>query len=168
LLQPKKRSEQVITVNINPVFYKSKGDPVYLKSSSRVGNLAGCLVLTLLYGCVTPQKPEPESAEKRVAGPAFYVLREGERLDYPMPLPNRTQILVDWTYSDGAKHSKEGFRGWDVNHDGRFDMVEVLDQAGKPVAWAYDFNGDSVIDAVEHASKVSDAPIGLPPVSPSH
>lgn len=141
---------------------------MYLKSSSRVGNLAGCLVMTLLNGCVTLQKPHPESSEKLAAGPAFYVLREGEQLDYPMPLPNRTQILVDWTYSDGAKHSKEGFRGWDVNHDGRFDMVEVLDQAGMPVAWAYDFNGDSVIDAVEHASKVSDAPIGLPPVSPSH
>lgn len=141
---------------------------MYLKSSSRVGNLAGCLVLTFLSGCVTPPKSEPESSEKRAAGPAFYVLREGERLDYSMPLPNRTQILVDWTYSDGAKYSKEGFRGWDVNHDGRFDMVEVLDEAGKPVAWAYDFNGDSVIDAVEHASKVSDAPIGLPPVSPSH
>jgi hypothetical protein len=85
-----------------------------------------------------------------------------------MPLPERTQVLVDWTYSDGAKHSKEGFRGWDVNHDGRFDMVEVLDEAGKPVSWAYDFNGDFVIDAVEHASKPSQSPIGLPPVSLSH
>ena len=141
---------------------------MYWKSSSRVGSLAGCLVMTLSYGCAATQKSDPESVEKRAAGPAFYVLREGERLDYPMPLPNRTQILVDWTYSDGAKHSKEEFRGWDVNHDGRFDMVEVLDKEGKPVAWAYDFNGDSVIDTVEHASKVSDTPIDLAPVSPSH
>ena len=123
----------------------------------------------LLAACATtPPPPSAEMAEKRAAGPAFYVLREGETINYPMPLPNRTKIFIDWTYSDGVKRSKEGFRGWDVNHDGRFDMVEVLDEGGRTMAWAYDFNGDFVIDAVEHISKAREFPIGLPPVSPSH
>jgi hypothetical protein len=142
---------------------------VNLKSSSRIKILAWCLVtMGIASSCATTTKSDTEVSEKKPAGPAFYVLREGDKISYPMPLPERTQVLVDWTYSDGAKHSKEGFRGWDVNHDGRFDMVEVLDEAGKPVSWAYDFNGDFVIDAVEHASKPSQSPIGLPPVSLSH
>lgn len=116
------------------------------------------LILALVSSCATSQKTDVTGDEKIAPGPAFYVLREGETIDHPLPLPHQTKILVDWTYSDGAKRSKVQFKGWDVNRDGRFDMVEVLDDAGKPVGWAYDFNGDSVVDAVEHASKPSDLP----------
>ena len=62
--------------------------------------------------------------------------------------------MVNWTYSDGSKKSKEGFRGWDMDHDGRFDMLEVVDGEGQIVSWAYDFDGDGVIDAVENPKPV--------------
>lgn len=105
------------------------------------------LVLGLLGGCATAPVVE-EDAEKTVM-PAFYTLKEGDKIAHKMPLPNLTKIYVNWTYSDGGKKSKEGFRGWDMDHDGRFDMLEVLDVTGKPYMWAFDFDGDGVIDAVD-------------------
>lgn len=126
------------------------------------------LILAIVSSCATSQKTDVADDEKMAPGPAFYVLREGEKIDNPSPLPHQTKILVDWTYSDGAKRSKVQFKGWDVNRDGRFDMVEVLDHAGKAVGWAYDFNGDSVVDAVEHATKANDLPGNIVAPQVSH
>lgn len=81
--------------------------------------------------------------------PSFYTLKEGVKVSYEAPLPNKTEIMVNWTYSDGGKKTQEGFRGWDFDHDGRFEMLEVLDPSGKPTMWAYDFNADGVIDLVQ-------------------
>jgi hypothetical protein len=113
------------------------------------------LVAAFFQGCATKLPADSADDDKKVVGPAFYVLREGEKTEYQMPLPTKLQILIDWTYTDGSKLSKERFRGWDMDHDGRFDMLEVLDDEGMPVSWAYDFNGDSVIDAVEQRSRPS-------------
>ncbi len=99
-----------------------------------------------LVGCSTIQSPE--MSEVNVASPAFYTLKEGAAIEHPAPLPNLTKIFVNWTYSDGGKSSQEGFRGWDIDRDGSFDMLEALDSEGKPYMWAYDFDGNGVIDAI--------------------
>jgi hypothetical protein len=57
-------------------------------------------------------------------------------------------IGVNWTYSNGEK-TKGSYRGWDFDRDGQFDMLEVLSQDGDQVSWAYDFDGDALIDVVE-------------------
>jgi len=106
-------------------------------------NLAAIAVLSscsTLKATLTSSKPK--------AGPAFYVLREGQRIEQRPPLPDRMDIGVNWTYSNGDK-TKESFRGWDFDRDGQFDMLEVVDQAGAPVSWSYDFDGDALIDVVE-------------------
>lgn len=102
--------------------------------------IAGLSSCSTLKATLNTSKPK--------AGPAFYVLREGQRIDQRPPLPDRMDIGVHWTYSNGDK-TKESFRGWDFDRDGQFDMLEVVDQAGTPVSWAYDFDGDALIDIVE-------------------
>lgn len=87
-------------------------------------------------------------SSKPKAGPAFYVLREGQRIEKSPPLPDRMDIGVNWTYSNGEK-TNGSYRGWDFDRDGQFDMLEVVDQHGARLSWAYDFDGDALIDVVE-------------------
>ena len=116
----------------------------------------------LAVGCATAS--EPELVESKVVSPAYYTLKEGDVIRHKAPLPNLTKIFVNWTYSDGGKTSQEGFRGWDIDRDGNFDMLEALDAEGKPYMWAYDFDGNGVIDAVTggpiNGSKIQSADSG--------
>lgn len=110
--------------------------------------ILSALVAGTLVGCATTNTPD-DSGKPKVVAPAFYTLKEGSKMVNKAPLPNKTEIMVNWTYTDGSKKSKEGFRGWDLDHDGRFDMLEVLGPDGEHQMWAYDFDGDGVIDAVD-------------------
>ena len=110
------------------------------------------LILSLLSaGCATV--PEPV-VEKGPAEPAFYTLRSKDPVPHTAPLPNQISIMVDWKMTDGSVVTKEGFRGWDMDHDGKFDALEVLAPDASTIAWAYDFDGDGKIDAIE---KTADA-----------
>ncbi|MEI6397856.1 MAG: hypothetical protein WCO71_03705 [Pseudomonadota bacterium] len=110
--------------------------------------LISALAMLALFGCATTKAPK-DSGNAKVVAPAFYTLKEGAKAVNKTPLPNKTEIMVNWTYTDGSKKTKEGFVGWDLDHDGRFDMLEVLGPDGEPQMWAYDFDGDGVIDAVD-------------------
>ena len=126
------------------------------------------LVLAAMFTSCVTSKPSSEMATENASEsdvistdqqgkpvvPSFYTLKEGVKIQYAAPLPNKTEIMVNWTYSDGGKKTQEGFRGWDFDHDGRFEMLEVLDTSGKPTMWAYDFNADGVIDFVQKAEQV--------------
>ena len=105
-------------------------------------------VLGLTCACAITPKPA-ETARTTAIAPALYTLNEGDKIQNIMPLPNKTQISVNWQNVEGKPNPVEGFRGWDLDHDGRFDMLEVLDEAGNTNMWAFDFDGDGVIDAVE-------------------
>jgi hypothetical protein len=130
-----------------------------IKITSPIFMLSLCGLVT---ACLTRQhssKSEAESSledlsaadggKAKPAPPSFYTLKQGTKLQNAAPLPDRTEIMVNWTFSDGSQKTQEGFRGWDFDHDGRFEMLEVLDQNGKPAMWAYDFNADGVIDLVK-------------------
>lgn len=82
----------------------------------------------------------------------YYVLRPGDTVPAPRPLPNRTDILVEWHYDDNSETSNLGFRGWDFDRDGQFDMVEVFGADGAVQTRIFDFNGDGIIDDVKSAS----------------
>ena len=127
-----------------------------------------CVILVI--GCATT--PEPQMVESKVVSPAFYTLKEGAVIPNKAPLPSQTKIFVNWTYSDGGKSSQEGFRGWDIDRDGNFDMLEALDAEGKPYMWAYDFDGNGVIDAVADSStkkaKINSAQGGDLPFEVAH
>ena len=49
-------------------------------------------------------------------------------------------------YKNGDRKTQTGFRGWDMDGDGRFELLEVLDPDGTVQARVYDFDGDGRID----------------------
>lgn len=130
-----------------------------------VVKLQFCLMLTLVsVACATA--PEPE--KKGPPEPVFYTLRTAEPIQHTSPLPNQISIFVDWKLSDGSMVSNEGFRGWDIDHDGKFDVLEVLAADGSTTSWVYDFNADGKIDAMEQTGSTM-APIALgTPMVPTH
>lgn len=42
---------------------------------------------------------------------------------------------------------------WDINRDGRVDMLEVRDQDGTPLAQYFDFDFDGIVDEKRYFSK---------------
>ncbi len=98
----------------------------------------------LPVGCVTDKPEGPEGAQR-----THYTLKEGNRTKYPKPLPDRTDIAIEWHYSNGATSTADGFRGWDLDGDDRYEMVEVLNDDGSTQSYVYDFDGDGRVDLVK-------------------
>lgn len=116
-------------------------------------SLALLASLALAAGCVT-DKPESTEGATRT----HYTLKEGKKTKYPKPLPDRTDIGIEWHYSNGASQDAPGFRGWDMNGDERDEMVEVLNDDGTTKAYVFDFDGDGKVDF----EKEKGAPKGTP------
>lgn len=100
--------------------------------------------VVLPLGCVTDKPEGPEGAER-----THYTLKEGKKTKYPKPLPDRTDIEIEWYYANGASTTADGFRGWDVDGDDRYEMVEVLNADGSTQSFVYDFDGDGRVDLVK-------------------
>lgn len=105
--------------------------------------LTACLALSLGACATTPE----ETGTGRTK--THYVLKVGDEVPFPQPLPTLTKIKVDWHYSDGSMATVDGYRGWDFNGDDRFDMVEVLAEDGGVQKRVFDFDGDGRIDLVK-------------------
>jgi hypothetical protein len=103
------------------------------------------LAVTGLVGCATTAPEDLDPKGKKT----HYTLRTGEPLPHAEPKSTETPILVDWYYENGAVLTSEGFRGWDFDHDGRFDMLQVLSEDGQIQGLAFDFDGDGRIDATK-------------------
>ena len=101
--------------------------------------LAGFLVVS---GCVTGEADD----EGAMTGETHYTLHRGETKIHPAPLPSETPIMVERFKPGGGSVTSEGFRGWDFNGDGKFEMVDVLGPEGRVEARLYDFDADGTID----------------------
>ena len=100
------------------------------------------VVATCLSGCTIFGL---DAEEGEVVAPT-YSLRAGPQVVYPEPLPALTPIYIDRMSSDGKQTSRLGFRGWDFDHDGRFEMVEVLGYRGQLIERLYDLNFDGIVN----------------------
>jgi hypothetical protein len=78
-----------------------------------------------------------------------YTLNTGEAIAFRKPLPRYQPIYIDWSISDGSIQRYKKFNAWDVDHDGSFEMIEMLDENMKSVSIAFDFNGDGQVDLVK-------------------
>lgn len=78
----------------------------------------------------------------------YYTLQPGDKKVNPAPLPAETPIAVDWHHSDGSSRTIKGFRGFDFDGDGRFEMVEVLKSDGSIQSYVYDFDSDGRVDQI--------------------
>lgn len=93
-------------------------------------------------GCATTEEAAPKAPEK-----THYTLSTGQTTVHPGLLPRETPVFVEWHYSNGDKKSQQGFTGWDFDGDGRFEMVEVLNDEASVQATIFDFDGDGQIDS---------------------
>lgn len=106
------------------------------------------LILTLCVTALAACATTPDAG----VGPSkktHYTLRTGEPLPHAEPQSTATPVFIDWYYDNGTMVSSEGFKGWDFDGDGRFDMLQVFAEDGKIQALAFDFDGDGRIDATQ-------------------
>ncbi len=78
--------------------------------------------------------------------PVGYEIEVGRRLRQSAPLPDMEPAQVTLHFADGSVRRYLGARGWDMNQDGRVDMIEILDTAGKAYAYVFDFDADGRVD----------------------
>ena len=109
----------------------------------------GSTSCTTVTGAITGPK-EPERI--------YYVLRPGHPVPAPNHLPSHTDIHVEWHFDDLSTSTDLGYRGWDFDRDGSFEMVEVFDARGDVQTRIFDFNGDGVIDETRSEVEMSHGP----------
>lgn len=100
--------------------------------------------LVAASGCSTLLGEKPEGPPTRVQ----YTLIPGTPVAARYPLPERTDIQVEWLMSDGSTATYPGFRGWGFLGNGRYQMVEVLNESGETDSYVYDVNDDGVVDLI--------------------
>lgn len=93
-------------------------------------------------GCAHNRDVKQAEGQER---PTHYTLRLGEAAVHNEPLPSYTPIMIDWHYSSGRVQSVLGFKAWDFNGDGRFDMVQSA-SSDSPGQAVFDFDFDGTID----------------------
>lgn len=143
------------------------------QSMIRLLQVGALTLAAALGGCATTGE------EGDLHGETHYVLRRGETKHHPAPLPSETTIMVEKFKAEGGSTVSEGFRGWDFDGDGKFEMVDVLAANGHIQSRIYDFDGDGHIDdrALAEAAKAAElpshpmndpgfAPSSEPPVKP--
>lgn len=124
-------------------------------SPSGIGILA-VVVVFAVSACTTL---DPKDQDGKIIK-THYTLRAGDRKLNPPPLPAKTPISVDWHYSDGSSSTISGFRGYDFDGDGRFEMVEVLKKDGTIQSYVYDFDHDGRVDQVTpHDARTGATPL---------
>jgi len=103
----------------------------------------------MLYGCATIDEAYDElfgSDEPQLPQVTHFTMRQGTMIKYPAPYPVLTPVFVQFHYDNGNVVEKLAFRGWDFNHDRRFDMLEVMAVDEKVHKIMYDFNLDGSVD----------------------
>ena len=105
------------------------------------GMLLGLSLPLVFAGCATTSEEE-EGPLRRT----HYTIRPGDPIPHRWPLPAEHPVYIDWHYTDSSVQPTKGFRGWDFNSDGLFDMLEVLNADGEVQISAYDFDHDGIID----------------------
>lgn len=101
-----------------------------------------------MEGCFGTAEKSADEPVSRI----HYTLENGETVNHPKPLPNEIPVYIKWHMSDGSVEKLLGFRGWDFNRDGKFEMLEILNEDGSIQSYSYDFDGDGNIDAVADAA----------------
>lgn len=119
-------------------------------------------------GCATP-KPAAEAIVPVIPVRTHYVQRIREVVRLQNPLPTRTDVDLEWHYSDGSIEVVPGFRLWDMNGDGTPDRVEVLSETGEITGVASDYTFDGIADGwqAKGESEVSTKPFSKVSLAPA-
>jgi hypothetical protein len=99
------------------------------------------MVLLSALGCSTTETSQNEPLKR-----THYLLTTGDTEVNSGLLPNETPVFVEWHYSNGDRKKHKGFSGWDFDGDGRFEMVDVINEDSAVQATVFDFDSDGKID----------------------
>lgn len=97
------------------------------------------LITILAVACASTEKDE-------VLAPDHYVLENGPIIVAGSPFPNQHPIYANLYAGDKLLERRLAYRGWDMDHDGKIDMLEYLDTNGQVIRKTYDFNRDGGVD----------------------
>lgn len=86
------------------------------------------------------------------------VLQVGKSQTSFSTLPIYTPIYVEEKHENLVKASRLGFKGFDFDHNGTFEMVEVMNKAGVVVGVLYDFDFDGQVDRIDDGSSIRAEP----------
>ena len=78
--------------------------------------------------------------------PDHYVLENGPVVPASSPFPDQHPIYAKIYAGDQLLERRLVYRGWDMDHDGKIDMLEYLDPQGRVIRKSYDFNHDGGIE----------------------
>ena len=109
------------------------------------------LTLSILAaGCWTTEKEGIESVVDDEDMPALdYQLKYGPWVIEGKPWPDSKAIWLNGVADGELVTSRKIFEAFDMNGDGRVDMVHRLSKTGEIIESAYDFDLDGDIDATE-------------------
>ncbi len=119
-----------------------------MTGAGKMGKWRCTILLMGLHGACA-STPEIESPV--VQGPPKVVTENvilGVPQQLPRPLPVQYPVTLEQTMTNGSVKVDRGFRGWDVNRDGRLDILDVLDEHGQTLTSAFDFDFDGKVDMV--------------------
>lgn len=97
------------------------------------------LISILAGSCASTKNDEPPK-------PDHFVLEKGPIIVAGSPFPNQHPIYARIYAGEKLLERRLAYRGWDMDRDGKIDMLEYLDSAGKVIRKTYDFNRDGTID----------------------
>lgn len=81
--------------------------------------------------------------------PVRLVTKKGTPTQVSADLPIYIPIWVEEHQGEKLLSSRLGFKGWDMDHNGTIDMLEVLDSKGQVSKTLYDFDFDGKVDDSE-------------------
>ncbi|NRA43716.1 MAG: hypothetical protein HRU09_02040 [Oligoflexales bacterium] len=80
----------------------------------------------------------------------YELIKVGDPVSFSMPLPDLTKVYREKYKGDKLLSQSLAYRVWDFNKDGRYDLVEVINEKGDVELRAYDLDFDGKVDEVEH------------------
>lgn len=101
-----------------------------------------------LSGCASSPEVKMKEISKE-AKRTHYTLKIKETVKHSKPLPYYTPIYVEWHYDNGASKSHLAFKAWDMDHDGRYDMIERASKKSDIDAFVFDFDFDGKVDLIK-------------------
>ena len=113
----------------------------------------------------TPMPPDPTNPnppdlmKKKLARKepvrTHYDIYLGDSKVHGDPLPDETPVHITVHFSNGKKKEFLAAKSWDFDHDGQADMIQILDESSKEIAYIFDFDDDGRPDFVRLKKKDS-------------
>ena len=104
-----------------------------------------CIMIVAQAGCLHWFDGDEQDDET-----AYEIIKVGDPVSFSMPLPDLTKVYREKYKGEKLLSQSLAYRVWDFNKDGRYDLVEVINEKGDVKLRAFDLDFDGKVDEVEH------------------